>query len=105
MAKTGFTKPGPLKQDTLIIQLYLLYKINILQLSDDFDQIITRKNKHHSSSKKEKLSLGSLLGIVPLDHSVINTCSIGESWALERSIYDNSDLMLISNLPTDLGSY
>ncbi len=51
--------------------------VNVLQLSKDFGQASSRRDKHFSSFAKVKLSPRLPPSIVPLDYSAINTSCIG----------------------------
>lgn len=74
VAKTINTKPGLLKQS--IRNNQACTSQDVLQLSDNFGQVANRKNKHFSSSVREKSYSRLPPGIMPPDHSAINTNSI-----------------------------
>ncbi len=80
VAKTIYTKPGPLKQDTSITQLCTPQEVDILQSLGDFGQVSNRKDKHSSSLTRVKSSPKLSPNIVLPDYSAINTSSISNDW-------------------------
>lgn len=135
MVKTVHIKSGLLKQSASIMQLYMLQNENILQLSKNFGQADNKEDEQLSSSASEKSSPRLSQSIVPINYFANSTRNISnikwwqakasivvtykrdvkqiipleklkrESLALEKSIQDNSDLVLVRRLLADLGYY
>lgn len=79
VAKIVYIKPWPLRQSASITQPYILQNINILQLSGNFDQVSSRKDKHSSFFVKVKSCSWLPPSIVPLNYFIINTSSISDN--------------------------
>ena len=78
MAKIVHTKSGPLRQNTSIIQLCKLQNVDVLQLSEDFGQVFSKRDKYSSFFTRAKSSPKLPPSIVLLDYSAINTRSISD---------------------------
>lgn len=76
--KTVYKKLRPLKQGTLIPQLYILQNIHILQLLKTFSQANSKQDKHFSFHIKKKSSLGLSSNIIPTDFLTVNNISIDD---------------------------
>lgn len=84
MAITVYINLGPLKQSVSITQLCMLQDIDVLQLSKDFSQVSSKRDKHFSSPVRVKSSFGLPPSIVPLDYSTINTSGISNDWVKQE---------------------
>ncbi len=54
--------------------------VNVFQLSGNFDQIFSKRDKYSSSSTRVKSSSKLSSNIVPPDYSAINISSISDNW-------------------------
>ncbi len=80
VAKTVYTKPGPLRQGASITQPCRPQDVDVLQSSGDFGQASSRRDKHSSSLARVKSSLELPPSIVPPNYSAINTSGISDDW-------------------------